>query len=174
MIKDLTLKTADGEDFGLSELAGKPVAVQFVRYYGCLPCQEYLQSFSDDRERFESAGIQTLCVGGSADYQARWLADNGVAVQMLLDPEQQFREAIGFGNIGANLLHPKGAASYAKALARGRRPMKITKDTIRTPGAIVLDDQLEIAWRYEGKVLGDYPELDEFFAAAKSAVPAAV
>lgn len=165
-ISEITLKTPTGDDVALSTLAGRPVAVQLVRYFGCLPCQQYLQEFSAQCERFAEQGVQSICVGGSADYQARWLAENGIEIPMLLDPDQDFREAVGFGDIGWNLLHPGGAVRYLRAFGKGRRPMKITSDTTKTPGAVVLDADLKIAWRYEGRTLGDYPELDEFFSEA--------
>jgi peroxiredoxin len=167
-IQSITLKTPAGDDYSLDQLSGKPVAVQLVRYFGCLPCQQYLQEFSAARERFESLGYKTLCVGGSADYQARWLADNGVAIDLLLDPEHAFRHAVGLGDIGAhNLLRPKGAINYLRAFGEGRKPMAITRDTLRSPGVALLDENLEVVWTYEGKALGDYPPLDEFEAAAQ-------
>jgi len=52
-----------------------------------------------------------------------------------------------------------------RTLSHGYRPQRITKDTVRTPGVVILDAQLTIRWRYVGRRLGDYPELAEVLAA---------
>ena len=53
-------------------------------------------------------GVSVAAVGGSADYQARWLRDEqGVGVPLFLDPDHQFRSAVGLDKrLGLRLLDP--------------------------------------------------------------------
>lgn len=81
---------------------------------------------------------------------------------MLLDPDAEFRDAVGAGrNLGVtNMLNPKGAAAYVGALRKGFGVQKPTQDAKRSPGVVVLDRGGVVRWRYIGERLGDYPAVD--------------
>lgn len=81
------------------ELAADPLVVILVRYFGCLPCQAYLQDIDAARRRFPpQAGV--VAVGGSADYHARWLRDSqGIDMPLLLDSHQHIRTLAELGDL---------------------------------------------------------------------------
>ncbi len=159
---DIALLTPDGEATSLSAFAGTPLLIQFVRYFGCLPCQAYLRELDTRADAFAALGVKVVAVGGSADYQARWLRDTGVTMPLLLDPAQQLRDAVGFGSLsGRQLMAPRGLRRYAAAVLSGIRPQRITGDLMRSPGVAILDASHDLRWTYEGTALGDYPSLDE-------------
>ena len=88
---DITLHDPDGVPVELTSLAADPLVVVLVRYYGCLPCQAYLRDVDAARDRFAD-GARVIAVGGSADFQARWLRDDmGIGLPLLLDPDQHVR-----------------------------------------------------------------------------------
>ena len=157
---DLVLLTPEGEPTTLSAvLDHRLTVVQLVRYFGCLPCQEWLTALDDAAPRLAEHDIGVAAIGGSADYQAQWLRDErGVAVPLLLDPGQGFRDAVGAGkSLGMGLLNPKGAAAYARSMRNGFRPQKITRDTVRSPGVVILDRRGNVCWQHIGTRVGDYP-----------------
>lgn len=158
---DLQLTDPDGHSvtFG-DKLTAELTVVQLVRYFGCLPCQEWLVELD---QAVPGLGAGGMAVGGSADYQAQWLRDErGVTLPLLLDPTHAIRQAVGAQKpIGVGLLAPRGAAAYARSLRKGYRPQKITRDTIRTPGVVVVDGAGEVRWSYVGTRIGDYPSLDD-------------
>lgn len=160
--RSVILHDPDGQPVPFSELTGDPLVVILVRYFGCLPCQAYLQDVDDARDRFP-ATARVVAIGGSADYQARWLRDSqGIGMPLLLDPDQQIRAIAELGDLTRRqLLAPRGAANYVQAMRRGLRPQKITKDTVRSPGVAVFDSDPGVTWTYEGRMLGDYPSVDE-------------
>lgn len=165
---DIVLRDASGAPVPLSDLAADPLVIVLVRYYGCLPCQAYLQDVDAARSRFP-AGSRVVAVGGSADFQAQWLAEQGISMPLLLDPAQEVRDLVGFGNLRVHqLVSLRGAAAYAKAMRRGLRPQKPTRDTVRSPGVVLLDHELSVVWRSEGSRLGDYPPVDDLLRAAGS------
>jgi len=135
--------------------------MQLVRYFGCLPCQEWLVELDRHAEAWRSLGCGAVAIGGSAGYQARWLRDErGVRIPLLLDPGHAFRESVGTGaTLGARLLDPRGAAAYTRSLRHGFRPQRITRDTTRSPGVVVVDWAGTVRWQYVGQRIGDYPLL---------------
>jgi len=166
---DLTLTTPDGGPAPVSELiTGRFLVVQLVRYFGCLPCQDWLIQLDRAAPRLAEQGVAVAAVGGSADYQARWLRDErGVGIPLYLDADQEFRRAVSADEpLGLKLLHPRGAAAYARSLRKGFRPQKITRDTVRAPGVVILDRNLAVRWQHRGQRIGDYPDLQDVTRAA--------
>jgi hypothetical protein len=171
---DLTLADPTGGPVPLHEvLAGHRVTVvQLVRHFGCLPCQEWCVALDRAAPRLASLGVGAVVVGGSADYQARWLKqEKGVHTPLLLDPDQRLRDAVGATEpLGLRLLDVRGAAAYARSLRRGYRPQAITRDTVRSPGVVILDAGGRLLWQHAGKRIGDYPPLADVVAASESLV----
>jgi peroxiredoxin len=165
---EITLHDPDGSPIELASLAADPLVVVLVRYYGCLPCQAYLRDVDAARERF-SEGARVIAVGGSADFQARWLRDDmGIGLPLLLDPDQQVRALARLGNLTARqLLSPRGAARYVDALREGLRPQRITRDTVRAPGVAIFGPGFELLWTRAGVRLGDYASVDELVDRAR-------
>lgn len=166
----IELVDPNGAVVRFADLSADPLVVILVRYFGCLPCQAYLKDIDAAQHRF-GTGVRVVAVGGSADYQARWLqGDQGVQMPLLLDPNQQVRALAGLGNLRVHqLLSPRGAGNYLRAMRRGLRPQKVTRDTIRSPGVAIFGPDLAVQWTYEGKMLGDYPTIDEVVTRARDA-----
>ena len=156
----------NGAPASLDAFAGHVLVVQLVRYFGCLPCQQWLIELDRASAELATLGARPLAVGGSAVYQARWLREEkGVGMPLLLDADQRLRAALGVGMLRAGLLNPRGMASYARALSHGLRPQRITQDTIQAPGVLILDAGLNERWRHVGTRIGDYPPLGVVLAA---------
>ena len=164
----LTLRTPSGQPVTLADVVTQPwTVVQLVRYFGCLPCQEWLVALDRAAPDLAAREAHAVAVGGSTASQARWLqAERRVTMPLLLDPEHALRCLVGAKDpLGARLLDPRGLAAYVRTLSHGYRPQRITKDTVRTPGVVILDAQLTVRWRYVGRRLGDYPELEQVLVA---------
>lgn len=167
---DVTLATPEGKPVAVTGLVtGRLLVVQLVRYFGCLPCQEWLIQLDQAGPALAEHGISVAAVGGSADYQARWLRDErGVTMPLYLDADHQFRNAVSADErLGLKLLDPRGAVAYARSLAKGFRPQKITRDTVQAPGVVILDRYLNVCWQYRGQRIGDYPPLQDVERAAR-------
>jgi hypothetical protein len=164
----LPLLTPTGEPCVLGTVLTHPwTVVQLVRYFGCLPCQEWLVALDRAAPELAARSAGAVAVGGSTASQALWLQrERQVEMPLLLDPEHTLRSAVGAQRpLGARLLDPRGLAAYARTLTHGYPPQRITKDTVRSPGVVILDTELQVRWRYLGRRLGDYPALDDLLAA---------
>lgn len=146
-------------------LTARGTVVPLVRYFGCLPCQECLVEL-DRAAAMEKVGA--LAVGGSADYPAVWLQqERGVRIPLLLDPEHRFRDYVGAAkSLGRRMADPRGAAAYVRSLRHGFKPQAVTRDTVRSPGVVVLDRDGRVRWRYIGSRIGDYPPINQVLDAA--------
>lgn len=167
----IALRSPDGELTSLESVKfEKYLVVQLVRYFGCLPCQDWLRELDRSRDDLARRGASATAVGGSADYQAQWLRDErAVAMPLFLDPDHLLRQAVDMTKpLGIRLADPRGVRSYVRSLASGNRPQKITKDTVRSPGVVILDKNFAVVWRHEGSRIGDYPSHQEVLAALEA------
>jgi peroxiredoxin len=160
-IASIPLFGPDGGATTLGAFAADPLVVILVRYFGCLPCQEYVRDLDRDLDRFPE-GTRVISVGGSADYQARWLRDTkGVGMPLLLDPEQRVRAVAGVGDLTARQMSRLGGANnYIKSLVHGFRPQVPTADMTKAPGIVVFDADFTVEWVHRGEMLGDYPPIE--------------
>ena len=160
VIADLELATIDGDTLLLSELANGPMVIPLVRYYGCMPCRDYLGQLEIARSQMEALGYTVVGVGGAADYQARALMADGVGFDLLLDPERHLYDALSVGRFPWwKMLMPGTWRRYLRA-ARGARQGKITGHPLQSPGLVVLDSDLRIEFVHRGETLGDYPRVE--------------
>lgn len=164
---DFAMSAADGSRVVLGDLLTRRLTVvQLVRYFGCLPCQEWLIDLDRATAELERHEAGALAIGGSAPYQAVWLREEkGVGLSLVLDPEHRFRDHVGASKpLGWRMADPRGAAAYTRSLINGLRPQGITRDTVRSPGVVLLDQTGVVRWRHIGTRIGDYPTLDQVLA----------
>ena len=168
-IAAIALADADGNPFTLGEIGADPLVVVLVRYFGCLPCQEFVRDLDGELDRFPT-GTRVIAVGGSADYQARWLRDTkGVEMPLLLDPDQEVRGVAGVGDLTARQMSSLGGASnYVKSLVHGFRPQVPTTDATKAPGIVIFDSDFNVTWVHHGEMLGDYPTVDDLIERVES------
>ncbi len=158
---DLVVQRPDGEQVPIGELVEGPTILVIPRYYGCLPCRDYLQQVSSRYEQVEAAGGAAIGISVGSDKQARWLREErGIAFPLLVDPERRLHEALELPRKWWVGLNPRGWATYAKALSRGERQGAIL-DPNQLPGLALLDSTATARTVYRGRALGDYPPLDE-------------
>jgi peroxiredoxin len=159
---DIALTVAGGSPVKFGDFKADPLIVVLVRYFGCLPCQNYLRDLDVQLDRFD-AGARVVAVGGSTDRQAQWLQENkGVTMPLVIDPDQQIRSLVDLGNLTPlQLAKTGGWANYARAMGNGFRPQIPTKHAQSAPGIAIFDSNFETLWVHRGEMMGDYPPIDE-------------
>jgi hypothetical protein len=155
-----------GDSMRFGDLAADPLTVILVRYFGCLPCQVFLVEVG---QRVGDVPGRVVAVGGSADYQARWLREKkGVELPMLLDSAQLIRTTLEIADLSTGEMSTgRGWVNYGKALLSRFRPQRPTRDALRAPGVAVFGPGLELRWLHRGSALGDYPSVDELIVAVR-------
>ncbi|MEM9608730.1 MAG: AhpC/TSA family protein [Actinomycetota bacterium] len=125
-----------------------------------------LLQLQERRDELSALGADVIGVSKGADFQADELRDDdGVTYPLLVDPEESLKGALRFRRMRPwQYLVPSTLGRYVASL-RHARPGKITGDVLALPGVVVIDGDRRLRYRYEGRTLADYPELDEVIAA---------
>lgn len=159
-LADISVQTAGGEPLKLGDVVDRPTVLVVPRYYGCLPCRDYLHRLSERLADVQAAGGAALGVSVGADYQARWLmAEQGVGFPLLVDPERGVHAALELPRRWWVSLNPRGWWNYLRALRRGNRQGRII-DPNQLPGLAVLDHEAHAVWVHRGHAIGDYPPIE--------------
>lgn len=138
----ITLWDVDGHPVELDEPLDRPLAFPLVRYYGCMPCREFLA-------RLE--GVRVIGVGGAADYQARHLMDQGIGYPLLLDPAHSLYSALDVHRIAwPTLLQPATWWRYLRAARRARQG-GITDHPLQAPGFTIVATDRRLAFLHRGR-----------------------
>lgn len=163
-LADISVQTAAGEPVTIGALVDRPTILVIPRYYGCLPCRDYLRRLSERLDQVEVLGGAALAVSAGADYQARWLTEEqGVRFPLLVDPDRRVHAALELPRKWWVGLNPRGWWNYARALARGNRPGRIIEPN-QLPGLALLDQDARAVWVHRGRALGDYPTIERVLA----------
>lgn len=166
VVADVELRTPTGAPALLSTVLRRRTVVPIVRYYGCMPCRNFLHQLESVREDLASVGVDIVGVGRAADYQASDLAEHGINYPLLLDPDEALYRAIGLGRFPWwKLLAPGTWLKYARA-AKGARQGRITNHLLQSPGVVILDPDRTAAFVFRGATIGDYPPVGDVVRAA--------
>jgi hypothetical protein len=166
----ISVRTFDGEPVALGTLVDRPTILVIPRYYGCLPCRDYLRRLSDRLDEVGAAGGAALGVSVGAAHQARWLIEErGVRFPLLVDPDRRVYEALELPRRWWVSLNPRGWWNYARALLRGNRQGRIIAPN-QLPGLALLDADANAVWVHRGRALGDYPKLERVLSELEARV----
>lgn len=171
---DLELEDVDGNVRRLGDVApGRPLVLVLVRYYGCMPCRDYLGQVEAARDEIERMGFGVVGIGVAADYQAKALMDGGIGYDLLLDAGRAIFDALSLGRFPWwRLTAPTTWLKYLRA-AKGARQGRITGHPLQSPGLAVLDPTGESLFVHRGKTLGDYPSIERLLEVLGSLRPRA-
>lgn len=86
----------------------------------------------------------------------------GLTVPVYADPDRVAYRALGFGRASRARvwLDPRVWRRYAQLLARGRRPVRSTGDTLQLGGDAVLDATGRLSWVYRSRGPEDRPSVE--------------
>lgn len=165
----LELEDVDGAVRRLGDVVpGRPLVVVLVRYYGCMPCRDYLGQVEAVRDEIERMGFGVVGVGVAADYQAKALMDGGIGYDLLVDPGRALFDALSLGRFPWwRLALPTTWVKYLRA-AKGARQGRITGHPLQSPGLAVLDRTGELLFAHRGETLGDYPKIERLLGVLAS------
>jgi len=166
-LPDLTLEDPAGSEMRLGELITRRTVVPVVRYYGCMPCRDYLFQLQEAHPRLSDAELDVIGIGRAADFQAEWLGTQGIEFPLLLDPDQAIYAAIDLARFPWWAMFSWATArNYVRAAKRARQG-RIANHPLQRPGLIVLDPGLEIVYLHRGERLGDYPPVEQLVTAVQ-------
>jgi len=136
---DLELIRADGTPVMPGDVVRRPTIIPIVRYYGCMPCRDFLFALEELRDRAQESRISLVGLGRAADYQEIHLMETAVGYELLLDPDQHLYEALSLRRFPWwRMLDPGTWRNYVRSMRRARQG-RITNHPLQSPGVVVLD-----------------------------------
>lgn len=140
--------------------ADRPVALVFVRHFGCLFCQQQVDALQKARERLERDGARVVVIGQGSPEDAREFRDaNGVTLPLYVDPSRASYCAVGLKRGFWSTLGPGAVARAVSALTSGYRQRRSSGDVLQQGGVVVMGPGGREFYRYASREAGDHPSI---------------
>ena len=160
-LAEIEVSSLDGAPVRIGDVVERPTILVIPRYYGCMPCRDYLRQAAERYGEVEAAGAAALGISVGADFQAAWLTEHyRIPFPLLVDPKRRVYDALELPRKLSVALNPRGWAKYAAAIAHGNRQGRVI-EPFQIPGLALLDSSAAPVWVHRGQALGDYPPLDD-------------
>lgn len=118
-LANIEVLTPEGDAVRIGALVDRPTILVIPRYYGCLPCRDYLRQVAGRYQEVEATGARAIGLSVGADFQAAWLVEHyGIPFPLLVDPDRKVYEAIELRRKLSVVFNPRGWAKYASAISR--------------------------------------------------------
>src|SRR5262245_36986616 len=164
-LPELDLSTADGGVLSLTSFRGHPLVAVCIRYYGCIPCLDYLAQLREAHQAFVQRRARVIAVGTGAVVQARRLTQEGMLFSCLVDETAALHRALGIGRVSwSTVLRATTYGNYWRAWRRGARPGRVTGDPQRLSGVAIFDAAGRLRWIHRSGTIGDYPAVTTVLA----------
>ncbi len=152
-LDDLQFLRADGSVCRLTEFAGKPMLLVFLRHLACIACQAHLGEVQRRWADFDALGVVVLGVAHSSVEVLRfYLQSMSWSFEIVTDPERRAYSRLELRRTSIwDYFRPRVIAGYLRIMLSGwrvRRPFG-GEDLHQLGGDFVLDRQhrLRFAWR---------------------------
>ena len=170
---DCDFTRLDGSHVKLSEFAGRPLLLIFLRHLACIACRAHLAEVQSRRGDFESLGAQILVVSFTpAKRAAAYLEKYPLPFDVVTDPELTAYRAFRLGRTRwTTFFRPDVLARYTRAFFGGTRSGKLdtSADLLQLGGDFVLDARQRILLAHPCREPTDRPSADALLAAVASA-----
>ena len=145
----------------------RPAVIVWLRHYGCLFCKEQAADMWNRRADFDEAGVTLAFIGnGEARYAQNFSEEFVPGATVLSDPELHTYSVIGAKRGWLRTFGPQVLAGFFRASAHGYMVGRIRGHATQQGGALVINRNGTVAWRYVSKQAGDHPPIDDVLAAA--------
>jgi peroxiredoxin len=174
LFPELTLESADGAVEVRERWRDGPLAVAFMRHFGCSFCREHLARLDQARGEFQAAGGDVVAVFQNRGRQVRdFCHHRGVGLECVGDPRREGYDAVGLKKGSwTEYLGPQLAKRYVRAARSGYLPGMPKGDVAQRPGTFVVGTDGRIAFAHYNRDSSDNPTTDAVVAAVREAARA--
>jgi peroxiredoxin len=141
-IADLSLPDDSGESVRIGDLwSERPVALVFLRHFGCIFCREHAAELNGQIGQIETAGGGVAAIGlGRPEHAAQFRELTGISFPLLVSPDTSLHEAMGLGR-GSwwRVVGPQNYLRAAQAARKGHRTKATGADMTQLGGTFVID-----------------------------------
>jgi peroxiredoxin len=174
-LADIVLPDHDGNDVRLGDLwSEEPVALVWVRHYGCVHCRSHAVQLEEARSEFDAAGVRVVLVGQATPRQAAHFRRRlEIDLPVLADETRESYGAAGAKVATAGeLLGPRSVSAGLRKTFESRGKVhqgRIIGHPAQLGGAMVIAPGGEVTWSHMAENAADNATPDEILAAAREA-----
>jgi len=159
--KDFTAKDHLSRDLSLIDYKGQKIWLAFYRYASCPLCNLHINQIINRFDEFKKLGVVFLPIFQSTPEEVMKYAGRGdLPFRIICDPQEKLYKLYDVGNSYSGFFSLSMMCKIIKAIAKGFMPGKIEGEISRLPSELIIDEKFEIVFRYDGKDIGDHPDLD--------------
>jgi peroxiredoxin len=166
---DLTLESLDGPVRLSERWSERPVAIVFMRHFGCAFCREYLIQLGRSYEDLRAAGGEVVAIFQyRAEPTVSFCRSRGVPFECLGDPSRAGYKAVGLERgerkeyFGLHVTR-----MWLRAAKVGAYVGKPQGDIAQRPGTFVVDQGGEVRLAHYNRSSPDNPTIPELLEALK-------
>ena len=174
-LADIVLPDQEGNEVRLGDLwSEEPVALVWVRHYGCVHCRSHAVELEGARSEFDAAGVRVVLVGQATPRQAAHFRKRlEIDLPVLADEQRESYKAAGAKVATAGeLLGPKSVSQGLKKTFESRGKVhqgRVIGHPAQLGGAMVVAPGGEVTWSHMAENASDNATPDEILAAARQA-----
>lgn len=151
----------------------RPVALVFLRHFGCSFCREHAAELQQDVGRIREAGGDIVAIGmGTPAHAADFRRSSGIEFGLLVAPDAALHQAAGFaGGDWMRVLGPRAWPSIVRATRKGHRAKRTGADMSQLGGTFVIDTDGAVVWEHRARHSGDNSSSDDIVRALRAVAP---
>ena len=171
-IADRTLLDDTGTEVRVGDLwAEKPVAIVFLRHFGCTFCREHAADLNEALDELEASGGTVAAIGlGTPAHAADFRKLSGIRFPLLVSEDTSAHEAMGLerGN-WLKVLGPQNIAGAIRARRKGHTAKRTGADMSQLGGTFVVGTDGRIVMAHRASGSADNAKISDISAALKAA-----
>ena len=182
-LEDVVVKDDEGNDVRLGDLwRDRPVALAFMRHYGCVFCRSHAVQLHRARRQFDDAGVDVAVIGfGTPADAAEFRRLQGVDLKLLVDDLDRRTYVIAGAKVATldEIIGPRAAWEAIKQTVLSRLRLgsiavhqgRIRHNAAQLGGVLLIAPDGSVRYSYLSEHAGDNPPVREVIAAARAIRP---
>jgi peroxiredoxin len=171
-IADRTLLDDAGRQVRVGSLwSERPVALVFLRHFGCIFCREHAADLNEVAGEAEAAGGSLAAIGlGTPAHAADFRELSGITYPLLVSADTSVHEAMGLGRGNwARVVGPQNIAGTVRALRKGHIAKRTGADMSQLGGTFVIGTSGGTVYEHRARKSADNAPIPEILAALERA-----
>ncbi|MBJ7330737.1 MAG: AhpC/TSA family protein [Solirubrobacteraceae bacterium] len=151
----------------------RPVALVFLRHFGCSFCREHAADLQQDIGRIRDAGGDIVAIGmGTPAHAADFRRTSGIDFGLLVAPDTTLHQAAGLaGGNWLSVLGPRAWPSIVRVTRKGHKAKRTGADMSQLGGTFVIDTDGAVVWEHRARHSGDNSSPEDIVNALQTAGP---
>lgn len=167
-----TLLDDSGAEVELSGLwAERPVALVFMRHFGCIFCREHAADLNEAVGEVEAAGGSLAAIGlGTPAQAAEFRRMSGITYPLLVSEDTSVHEAMGLGRGNwTRVIGPQNIGGAIRAARKGHSAKRTGADMSQLGGTFVIDTSGRPVFEHRASKAADNAAVEDILAALAAA-----